>query len=153
MGPDAVGVAVDASRYAARRAAARPRVASVVADAWSRIPMRDGTAGSVLSVFAPRSAAEIARVLRPGGRLVAVTPEPDHLAEIRDAVGMLAVDPGKPERLIEAFAGLLHAVRATPVRYRLALDRAAVTAVAEMGPAAHHRSREAIAAAVAHSRP
>ncbi len=147
-GADAVGLAVDASRYAARRAARHPRVAAVVADAWSRIPVRDAAMGTVLSVFAPRVAAEVTRVLRPGGRLVAVTPAPEHLAEIRDAVGMLTVDAGKPERLTDAFAGLLRPVRRTPLRYPIVLDRAAVAAVAGMGPSAHHLSREEIDAAV-----
>ena len=83
-----VGVALDASRYAARRAAAaHPRIGSVVADAWSRLPVRRRGVGTVLSVFAPRDPAEIARVLAPDGRLVVVTPEPDHLAEIRGPLG------------------------------------------------------------------
>ncbi len=67
VGPDAVGLALDSSRYAARRAAsAHARIGSIVADAWSRLPIRDGAIGSVLSVFAPRDPAEIARVLAPG---------------------------------------------------------------------------------------
>ena len=35
-----------------------------------------------------RALAELARVLRPGGRLVAVTNAPDHLLELRELVGM-----------------------------------------------------------------
>ena len=64
---DRAGVALDASVYAARRAArAHPRVTSVVADAWGRLPLLDGSVGLALVVFAPRAGAEIARVLAPG---------------------------------------------------------------------------------------
>ena len=58
------------------RGRAPARIGSIVADAWSRLPVRDGVAvGTVLSVFAPRDPAEIVRVLAPGGRVVVVTPD------------------------------------------------------------------------------
>jgi SAM-dependent methyltransferase len=38
-----------------------------------------------------RAVSELARVLRPGGRLVAVTNHPDHLQELRELVGLPAV--------------------------------------------------------------
>jgi 23S rRNA (guanine745-N1)-methyltransferase len=148
LGPAALGVALDSSRYAARRAATLPRVGAVVADAWSRLPVRDGVIGTVLSVFAPRAAAEVARVLRPGGLLVAVTPAPGHLAEIRDVVGLLAVDAGKPERLAAAFEGLLGVEREVPVRFAMRLDRESVGALVRMGPSAYHVSQERIAVAL-----
>jgi 23S rRNA (guanine745-N1)-methyltransferase len=148
LDPSAVGVALDASRAAARRAAQRPRIAAVVGDAWSRLPVRDGVFGTVLSVFAPRNAAEIARVLRPGGVLVAVTPLPTHLDEIRGVVGLLAVDAGKPERLAAAFDGLLRVRRERPLRFAMSLDRESVAALVRMGPSAHHVADEHLSAAV-----
>jgi SAM-dependent methyltransferase len=38
-----------------------------------------------------RAISELARVLRPGGRLVAVTNHPDHLRELRELIGLPAV--------------------------------------------------------------
>lgn len=38
-----------------------------------------------------RAISELARVLRPGGRLVAVTNHPDHLREVRELVGLPTV--------------------------------------------------------------
>ena len=58
---------------ALRRPPRRPgasRAAAVVADSWARLPVRDGVLDRVLVVFAPRNGPEIARVLRPEGRLV-----------------------------------------------------------------------------------
>ena len=144
-----VGIALDASRYAARRAAtAHQRIGSIVADAWSRLPVRDGVIGAVMSVFAPRDPAEIARVLAPAGRVVVVTPEPDHLVEIRSELGLLAVDPGKPDRLAEAFAGLSRPVDRAGVRREMRLTRADISALVRMGPAARHLNPDALGHAI-----
>ncbi len=132
------GVALDASKFAARRAAADPRITSVLADAWSRLPVRSQTVTTVLSVFAPRDPAEVARVLRPGGVLIAVTPEPEHLAEVRDALGMLAIDPGKPDRLDDAVAGLLVPESRRLVGDAVQMSGADLSALVRMGPSARH---------------
>jgi 23S rRNA (guanine745-N1)-methyltransferase len=148
-GQDAVGVALDASRYAARRAATvHPRIGSVVADAWSRLPIRDEEMGTVLSVFAPRNPDEIHRVLRRGGRLIAVTPEPAHLAELREPLGLLIVDPGKPERLATALAGRLDPVERVAVEREMRLSRRDIVKLVQMGPSARHLQPSQLAAAV-----
>lgn len=145
---DPVGLALDASGYAARRAAAHPLIGSVVADAWSRLPVRTAAVSTVLSVFAPRGVAEIIRVLAADGRVVVVTPEPEHLAEIRGVLGMLTVDPGKPDRLVQAFDGSLVLAARRPVRSELALSRADISALVRMGPSARHLPADDLAAAV-----
>ena len=148
--PGTVGIALDASGYAARRAAAaHSGIGSIVADAWSRLPVRDESAGTVLSVFAPRDAAEVDRVLTRNGRLVVVTPEPEHLDEIRGVLGLLAVDAGKPERLAEAFRGRLSVIERRPVRAVMALSRVEVSALVRMGPSARHLRPDNLASAVA----
>lgn len=148
-GPERTGIAVDSSKYAARRSAADPRVASVLADAWSRLPIRSGSAGVVLSVFAPRDPAEVARVLGSGGLLAAVTPEPGHLQEIRQALGLLTVDEGKADRLTEVFAGWLDPVHRRRVSYPMSMTRAELALLVRMGPAARHAERTTIERRVA----
>ena len=59
-------------------------------DAWTGLPVRDGSAAAVLSVFAPRNPSEAARVLSDGGVFVVVTPERGHLGEL---VGRVAESP------------------------------------------------------------
>ena len=132
------GVALDASKFAARRAAADPRITSVLADAWSRLPVRSESMTTVLSVFAPREPTEVARALRPGGVLVAVTPEPAHLAEVRDALGMLSIDPGKPDRLDDAVRGLLVPQSRRLVSQAVRMTAADLSALVRMGPSARH---------------
>jgi 23S rRNA (guanine745-N1)-methyltransferase len=148
--PGAVGVVLDASRYAARRAArAHPRAMAVVADVWAPLPVRDRAVDRVLGVFAPRNGAETARVLRPGGRLVVATPAPEHLAELVGPLGLLRVDPDKPARLAASLGPHLRQVTATAHRERLLLDRAAVVVLVGMGPHARHLDVATVRARVA----
>ncbi len=148
--PDAVGVVLDSSRYAARRAAgASPRALAVVADTWARLPVRDGAVDRAMVVFAPRNGPETARVLRPGGRLVVATPAPDHLAELVGPLGLLRVDPDKAARLAASLRPHLVPAGDAVHREELELDHRAVAAVVGMGPHARHLSPQRLAAAVA----
>jgi 23S rRNA (guanine745-N1)-methyltransferase len=134
--PGDLGLAVDVSKAALRRAArAHPRVGAVRADAWRRIPVARGAATLVLNVFAPRSGAELARLLAPGGRLLVVTPQADHLAELALPV---AVDPAKEERLNAALAPRFVREDERRLRRTLRLSADDARALAEMGPSARH---------------
>jgi 23S rRNA (guanine745-N1)-methyltransferase len=149
--PDRVGVAIDLSKHAARRAARRhPRIGAVVADVWQDLPIRTGVAGAVLCVFAPRNAAEIARVLRPDGVLTVITPLAHHLAELVGPLGLLDVDPRKQERLSATLAAHLTPSGAVePVETSWRLDRTQAAAIAGMGPSADHLPPEELARRVA----
>jgi SAM-dependent methyltransferase len=137
--PERIGLALDVSKHAARRAAkAHPRIGVVVCDAWGVLPVRDGVVAAVMSMFAPRNAAEFARILAPGGALVVVTPTDRHLAEIIGPLGMISVDPRKDERLEEALAGRFEREGTRVVEGELQLSHADALAVVMMGPSAHH---------------
>ena len=148
--PGAVGVVLDASRYAARRAArCHPRAMAVVADSWARWPVRDAALDRVLVVFAPRNGAETARVLRPGGRLVVVTPAADHLAELVGPLGLLTVDPAKAERLSAGLGPHLRPVGSTAYRQQVVLAHPAVRTLVGMGPHARHLGQVELADRIA----
>ncbi len=132
------GIALDSSKYAARRAAIDRRVISVVADAWSPLPIRDRSTGAVLTVFAPRNPDEIVRVLRPGGVYVGVTPLTNHLIELRERLAMLTVDEGKAARLAESFGDRLVPLAKQAVEFEMTLARNDVAALVRMGPSARH---------------
>jgi 23S rRNA (guanine745-N1)-methyltransferase len=139
--PDAHGIALDVSKPAARRGArAHPRAASILADVWRGLPIRDGLVDVVLSVFAPRNPDEVARVLAPGGSFIVVTPTPRHLSELIAPLGMIGVDATKDDRLAEAMSGRFDRVDSALVEYSLRLTHPDVGNVVAMGPSAHHAS-------------
>ncbi|WP_223885062.1 putative RNA methyltransferase [Nocardia colli] len=137
--PATSGIALDVAKPAAKRCArAHPRAASVLADAWRGLPVRDGTLCAVLSVFAPRNPGEVARVLAADGRFVVVTPTERHLRELIGPLGMVTVDPDKDRRLDTAMSGHFTAVDRVLVEYPMKLTQADVANVVGMGPSAHH---------------
>ncbi|MEW5854914.1 MAG: putative RNA methyltransferase [Myxococcota bacterium] len=94
-------VAKDAIRLAARRYRA---TSFAVADTSRLLPLPDGSVDVLLDVFAPRNAAEFARVLRPGGQLVVVHPEVEHLHELNQVHTIMRVEPEKARHLDEQMA-------------------------------------------------
>jgi 23S rRNA (guanine745-N1)-methyltransferase len=154
--PGRTGLALDLSKHALRRAArAHPRIAAVGCDAWRPLPVRDDAAALVLSIFAPRNGPEIARVLRPGGALLVVTPTGRHLAELIEQLGLLTVDERKHERLAATLDAHLDLERRVEHEWSLDLAAADVANAVAMGPSARHvtpgetGSRTAVTASLA----
>ncbi len=146
LGTARSGVALDLSRAALRRATrAHPRLGAARCDAWASLPVGDGVAALALCVFAPRDAAELRRVLGPGGALLVVTPRADHLAELRDQLGLLGVQEDKDARLERTLARVGELEDERAVRATMSLSRTDALALATMGPAARHTSAEELA--------
>ena len=143
---DGTGLALDVSTYAARRAAkAHPRIGSVQADAWQDLPVRDRAADVVLSVFAPRNPAELARIVAPDGVLLVVTPNAAHLGELVGVLGLVRVDEEKDRRLAAGLGTAFTRTGDTVIEWRMTLDRQAVRDVVEMGPSAWHTDPDELA--------
>ncbi|MER6949513.1 putative RNA methyltransferase [Nonomuraea sp. NPDC000554] len=149
-----VGLAFDVSKHAIRRAArAHPRAGAFVADVWRPLPIRDEVADVVIDVFAPRNGPEFARILRPGGSVVVVTPAPEHLSPLVERLGLLTVDEEKERRVARSLAGFTEVARRV-VEFDLELDRLGIAEVVRMGPSAWHteaaKLEEQIAGYIAH---
>lgn len=143
--PGRTGLALDASSAALRRAArAHPRAAAVGADVWRELPLRDAVAALVLSVFAPRNAAEMARVLAPGGVLLAVTPTTRHLHELVGPLGLLSVPEDKADRLDAQLASHFELSARRTVEHSMFLAREEAAQLVRMGPSAWHVDEQAV---------
>ena len=137
--PSARGLAIDASTAALRRAArSHERAAAVGADAWKPLPLRDGIASTVLSVFAPRNASEMDRILARGGVLIAVTPTTRHLHELVGPLGLLSVPDDKEDRLDAQLTSHFTLTSRRTVEHAMFLTREESAQLVHMGPSAWH---------------
>lgn len=144
--PTARALAMDISKFALRRAArALPGALCIVWDVWRPLPVPSGSIDVVVNVFAPRNAAEYARVLSPGGRLLVATPLPGHLAQIREVASLLDV-PEKTGQLNRALQGHFVPESHRDIEVDLGLSPSDIRLAALMGPAAHHLDRAALEA-------
>jgi len=143
-------VGLDISKFALRRAARlNPEAVNLVCDVWQPLPVADHAIDVVTVIFAPRNPAEFARVLRPGGRLVVVTPRAGHLAAIARQTGMLGIEEGKDARLVDAMSAQFSLEAVRDLVIPLVLSPQEVADLAYMGPAGHHLDRAALAARLA----
>ncbi|MBY0790831.1 methyltransferase domain-containing protein [Corynebacterium pseudokroppenstedtii] len=138
--PGSRGIGIDVSVPAAKRiAGCHPRVGAVIADAWSRLPVKDKSIDTITVVFAPRNAEEFARVLTDEGQVVVLTAAPGHLVELREPLGIIDVEKNKVHRMIQQASGHL-----TPdgepeeVEFEMNLGRDAIEAQVGMSPSARH---------------
>ena len=149
-GRPAAAIGLDISKFALRRAARlNPEAMNLAADVWQPLPVADDAVDVATVVFAPRNAAEFARVLRPGGRLIIVTPRPGHLAEVAGQTGMLGIEPAKDERLTAALEDSFTALTTNDLDLQLSLGPDDVARLALMGPAGHHLDRGSLASLAA----
>lgn len=137
--PDSVGLALDVSKAALRRAAkAHPRATAVLCDIWRELPVSDSTAGIVLSIFSPRNGAEFRRILATDGALIVVAPTSDHLLELVGPLGLLSVAQNKEEAIAASLGDYFLRVDEQQCDNLLQLSHAEVRALVGMGPSAWH---------------
>jgi 23S rRNA (guanine745-N1)-methyltransferase len=136
--PGGLGIAVDVSRPALRRAGqTHQRIARVRADIWREIPLGDASVDLGMSVFAPRNTDELARVLRPGGAVIVATPAAEHLRELAD-LHSIRVHRTKTTQLKRAFATWRCAGGVQRISWQMVLGQQDAASILGMGPAAHH---------------
>ncbi len=135
--PGWTGTLLDVSKAAAKIAAKIPRLAVATADLRRGVPLPTDSADLVLVVFAPRNAVEIERILTGPGRCVVVTPTDRHLAELRQTLPLLGIDPAKEDRLASQFSSFSSGVSHV-IEYVCGFPRQALAEVVAMGPNAFH---------------
>jgi 23S rRNA (guanine745-N1)-methyltransferase len=137
--PGFSGLALDVSKAALRRASrAHSRCAAALCDVWRELPVMDGAARLVLSVFAPRNGVEFRRILAADGVLIVVTPTASHLSELVGPLELLSVDPNKEEAVAASLDDRFQRVGHERHDFSLHLSHSEVTALVGMGPSAWH---------------
>jgi len=142
---DVPAYGVDVSKDAIRLAARRHKGSRwVVANAMRSMPFAGDSLDLVLSVLAPRKVVELARVLKPDGRLVVVVPGPDHLLELRSQLTADTGDfPAKAAATVELCAPRFALRRKESLSYEVLLDRERLADLVQMTPLFWRSSREA----------
>ena len=133
-------LALDASAAAVTMSVAATGSPGLVADTWQPLVIRDSRADVILCVFAPRNATEFARVLRPGGTLVVVTPGPGHLQELRSAGLIIGMQEDKRERLEQSLGGSFERTSLADLRFPIDLGPESAHNLTTMGPSGHHEA-------------
>ena len=138
------GVGLDISTPAAKQLAkCHPRVGAVVADVWRRLPLANDCADALSVVFAPRNMPEFARVLKPAGQVVVLTPDTGHLDELRKPLGIVSVEEDKIARLYQQAHGILEPIGSPrTIEFAMRLEKASIAAQVKMSPSARHISAE-----------
>ena len=113
-------------------------VDGLVADVWSPLPIRDGSTDIILNVFAPRNAAEFARVLRVDGLLLVVVPQPTHLQQLRESGLAVEMQADKAAHLAASLGAWFTLEVHEQFSRTVQLTPSEVTSLIGMGPSAHH---------------
>jgi 23S rRNA (guanine745-N1)-methyltransferase len=133
---------LDSAKDAVRLASKRCTGAFfVVADIQERLPFAEGSFQVLLNLFAPRQIAEFARTLAPGGLLLCVIPAPEHLIELRERLGLLAIEEQKLERLTSSLQADFAGVAARHLTYSMQPGAEDVLHLVEMTPNSRHADR------------
>ncbi|MCB8942642.1 MAG: methyltransferase domain-containing protein [Ardenticatenaceae bacterium] len=130
---------VDVAKTAVQLAAKRcPAAQFIVADAWRKLPLVDGSISVLLNLFAPRNPAEFARVLAHNGLLLIVIPQPQHLHQLRHKLGLLDIEAEKQQKVVAQLADNFRLQAIEPLEIEMDLDRTALTNLAQMTPSYWH---------------
>jgi 23S rRNA (guanine745-N1)-methyltransferase len=91
----------------------------------------------------------MARILAPGGALMAVTPTTRHLAELVGPLGLLSVPDDKEDRLDAQLASRFTLTERRVIEHAMFLTRDEAAQIVRMGPSAWHVDEQAVAASLA----
>lgn len=132
-------VGIDSSRDACRLAARRyGDMCFAVSDLKDLIPVADRSVDLLIDIFAPRSSAEFARVLRPSGLVLVVIPQSSHLGELRSTVPLIGIEDHKADHVIGRFKPGLRLTHREALEYELRLEHDAIADLVEMSPSHRH---------------
>ena len=134
-----IDIAKEATRMAAKR---YKNIHFLVANLKERFVFASDSLHILLNIFAPRNVEEFARVLTLGGIALVVIPAPQHLRQLREALGLLNIEEHKQEHVLEQFAPYLTYIGTASVNSTLRLNKEEILQTVMMTPNYRHLSTE-----------
>ncbi len=131
---------LDVSKVAVRMAAKQHKNACFfVADLKQRIHVPNQSIHVLFNIFAPRNVHEFVRVLAAHGVLLTVIPAPKHLLEVRQQLGLLQLEQGKQQRVVDQLKFAFVLKHITTLTYPLHLHKDALEQIITMTPNYWHQ--------------
>lgn len=109
-------------------------ISFLVADTYSKLPIKDNSVSILLNIFSPRNPREFKRALNDDGLLLTVIPNNDHLKEIVDELGLISVEKQKKEKLSEKLSDYFKKIKDKDLKYTLTLNEQSLTDLIKMSP-------------------
>lgn len=129
---------LDVAKVAIRSAAKRYPTVSFCVASSHRLPFADASLDAVLRIYAPCKAEELARVVKPGGVVVTVSPGPRHLYQLKQQVYQEVQLHAEHDEQLEGFSCDL----AESLAYPMALPGDQAANLLQMTPFAWRASPE-----------
>lgn len=134
---------LDVAKAAVRMGAKRKGYGRyLVADINKTVPIAAQSSHLLLNIFAPRRISEFARILNSDGLLLIVIPASDHLAQLRQAYNLLAIQPEKEQLLRQQMQSHFSLRQKTTLRFELNLENEVLHNLIQMTPNARHVSEQ-----------
>ena len=121
---------LDVSKVAIRAAAKRYSAVTFCVASSHRLPFEEASMDAVVRIYAPCKAEELARVVKPGGWVITVTPGPRHLLELK---GLIYDEVHLHAPHSEQLAGFA-LKQAQSVAYEMTLQGSEAVALLQMTP-------------------
>lgn len=126
-------IGLDIAKAAIQLAARRFKDITWLVGSGIALPVPDASVDVVSSLFSPLPVAEMARVLKPQGHVLVVTPAPEHLWAVREGL-FGEVRAHEPDKFLKDFAEGFELIARELVRYPLTLSQQALKDLLAMTP-------------------
>lgn len=128
---------LDLSKEALRHAARQDKTTQYILSSIFELPFEDNSVDTVITCFAPVSSLEIPRVLKQGGTFTLVTPGPEHLFELKQAI---YDNPYK--NIVKDIDIPLQLIEEKTIEHRFTADTSALLSLFKMTPYAYKTGKQ-----------
>jgi 23S rRNA (guanine745-N1)-methyltransferase len=111
-----------------------PQITFLVASTRRKIPVVDQSIDVLLTIFAPRNAAEYRRIMASNGMLIVVIPGKNHLLQLRTMLHLPERESAKQDEVIADFENDFRLDKIEKLNATIELDNEALLDLVKMTP-------------------